>query len=488
MTQNTHRWQRITNLPENWREFGNDNLRSLSDAWKKQKDDLEPALQKNFLEKLQRQWAIETGLIENLYVLDRGITRTLVEQGLDAIEIPHNATNKQPGYVKRLIEDQQAVVEGLLDFVGRTRELSTSYIKELHAQLTRTQDKTEAVDSAGRYVEVDLLKGEWKKLPNNPTRPDGKSIHEYCPPEHVAAEMDQLIVWHMEHMKEGVLPEVEAAWLHHRFTQIHPFQDGNGRVARALATLVFLKAEWFPLVVLNDDRMTYIDALEQADAGDLQPLMRFFASLAENNLSLALNLNKSIVEVENMKKEVFCALKQKLAEQKKMQLQNQKAIEYSQVIYENAQVIFEKTVNDTMEIIKTYENDKYFINTSVSDDFDEIKKIINKLTGVNSPEVYGSENHKHVSILFFKNTILEYKIIFLVRTILKKDERFGRTQIFYIAEAQNKSLFNVAHGNEEFAEPFMFTGADSLAVTLPRFEIWLQKGLNKGLTLWQQTL
>lgn len=51
-----------------------------------------------------------------------------------------------------------------------------------------------------------------------------------------------------------VSPEVEAAWLHHRFTQIHPFQDGNGRIARLLASLVFIKAGWFPLVVTRDDR------------------------------------------------------------------------------------------------------------------------------------------------------------------------------------------------------------------------------------------
>ena len=43
-----------------------------------------------------------------------------------------------------------------------------------------------------------------------------------------------------EHQGCGVPLEVEAAWLHHRFTQIHPFEDGNGRVARALASLVFI--------------------------------------------------------------------------------------------------------------------------------------------------------------------------------------------------------------------------------------------------------
>ena len=53
--------------------------------------------------------------------------------------------------------------------------------------------------------------------------------------------------------RRGVPVEVEAAWLHHRFTQIHPYQDGNGRVARALASLLFIKAGWFPVVVTRDD-------------------------------------------------------------------------------------------------------------------------------------------------------------------------------------------------------------------------------------------
>lgn len=289
-----HRWQHITDLPENWHTLGSDTLRILSGAWQARKSTLDTAVQKNFLAKQQRLWAIETGLIENLYVLDRGITRTLVEQGLDAIDIPHNATNKQPSYVKRLIEDQQHVVEGLLDFVGGTRELSTSYIKELHAQLTRSQAKTEGVNGTGKLREIDLLKGDWKKLPNNPMRPDG-TLHEYCPPEHVAAEMDTLIAWHLEHIKKGVPPEVEAAWLHHRFTQIHPFQDGNGRVARALATLVYLKAGLFPLVVLNDDRSIYIDKLEKADEGDLQPLVQFFAELAESDLVKAMSLSGDLL-------------------------------------------------------------------------------------------------------------------------------------------------------------------------------------------------
>ena len=85
--------------------------------------------------------------------------------------------------------------------------------------------------------------------------------------------MDQLIAWYEEHEGKNVPPEIESAWLHHRFTLIHPFVDGNGRVARCLATLVLLKHQWFPLVVTRGDRTEYLSALQEADQGDLGPLV-----------------------------------------------------------------------------------------------------------------------------------------------------------------------------------------------------------------------
>ena len=108
--------------------------------------------------------------------------------------------------------------------------------------------------------------------------------------------MDQLIAWHSQH--DDVAPEVDAAWLHHRFVQIHPFQDGNGRLARALATLIFIKADWLPLVVRDDERDKYIDALEAADDGDLKHLVAFFAGLQRrqfiNVIGIARDLAQSL--------------------------------------------------------------------------------------------------------------------------------------------------------------------------------------------------
>ena len=97
-------------------------------------------------------------------------------------------------------------------------------------------------------------------------------------PEQVTVEMERLVEFYDRYRREGVVPEVLSAWLHHRFVQIHPFHDGNGRVARALASLVFVRQGWFPLVVHRDQRIDYIDALETADRGDLVPLVGLFAA------------------------------------------------------------------------------------------------------------------------------------------------------------------------------------------------------------------
>jgi Fic family protein len=186
-------------------------------------------------------------------------------------------TDRPVKQVISLIQDQEATIEGLFDFVGGQRELSTFYVKQLHQLLTRSQESTEAlVPSTGQIIRVLLIQGDWKQQPNNPLRSDGM-IHRYCSPEQVAFEMDQLIAWHHQHQLQKIPPEVEAVWLHHRFTQIHPFQDGNGRVAWCLASLVFIEARWFPLVLTRDDRAIYVEASEQADRGNLTNLIGLFS-------------------------------------------------------------------------------------------------------------------------------------------------------------------------------------------------------------------
>ncbi len=278
---------RITDLTDNdLQGWDSTELDALLRLWDDRRESLErQGLVEPFLRRLQQEWAIETGLIERLYAWDRGVTEVLLDQGVDASLIAHRAgiTHRESTRAALLIEDQRAVVEDLFTFVKNGEVISAHFIRGLHQQFTRHQDTTEALDGTGRLVEVPLLKGAWKRAPNNPRRPDG-TAHTYAPPFLVDDEIRQLLEWHGEHDSRRVHPVLEAAWLHHRFAQIHPFQDGNGRVSRTLASIVLIRAGLLPLVVRNDQRRGYIDALEEADSGNLLPLVQLFARIQRDGL------------------------------------------------------------------------------------------------------------------------------------------------------------------------------------------------------------
>ncbi len=286
-----HRWHPIKDYETDPSELSQPELTALADVWNKEHAKLVDSDQlAEFNRKLYREWAIETGLIERLYAFDRGITQVLIERGIDASLIPHSPGTTPEG-VASMIGDHEDAIEFIFACIKDEYPLSTSYIKQLHQLMTRNQLFAEGKDSLGRAVQVPLERGTYKARPNNPTRRDGL-LHEYCPPEQVASEMDRLITLHGNH--DDVAPEVESAWLHHRFAQIHPFQDGNGRVARALATLVMLKAGRFPLVVRSERKGDYLDALEEADRGDLRRLVRFFGDIQRRELVRAIGLSHQI--------------------------------------------------------------------------------------------------------------------------------------------------------------------------------------------------
>ncbi len=300
-------WEPITDLPQDWSGLTDGELGPLLQFWNDQRTDLDQSgAMAEFNKRLGREWSIETGQIEGVYNLDRGLTETLIEKGIDSDLIPNQPGQKPPEIIAAIIQDHADVLEGLFQFVKGNRPLSKSYIHELHAALLRHQDTTAVRDQFGNLFEAKLLKGKYKERPNNPKKPDG-SMHQYCPPEQVDSEMEKLLLFHAEHEKKGVPVEVGAAWLHHRFTQIHPYQDGNGRVARALASLLLIKAGWFPVVVTRDERSRYIDALEAADNRDLRLIVSFFVDLQKRSLIQVMHAAADAKHIETVEGEISAA-------------------------------------------------------------------------------------------------------------------------------------------------------------------------------------
>jgi Fic family protein len=284
----------ITDLKCDPHDLSASEIPGIKAVWSDQRKRLNGTAQlSDFTEKLSRECAIETGVVENLYEIERGVTQTLIERGFQAELLTHGSTNKPREYVLQLLRDQKDALDGVFDFARSERSLSTSYIRDLHAALLRSQDTIDGLDANGRHVEIPLIKVDWKKLPNSPAR-DGVT-YSYCPPEHVAAEMDRLLTIYTDQCVRAVPTEVQAAWLHHRFSQIHPFQDGNGRVARAIASLVLVKDGLFPLVVTRDDKPSYLDALETADNGNLKPLIEMFAKLQIAQFRKATSISEALL-------------------------------------------------------------------------------------------------------------------------------------------------------------------------------------------------
>ena len=278
-------WRPITGMPDGAHDWGSQEYQDRVAVWHQHRRRLEdPALDKTIMElwskENRRLFAIENGQIENLYLFRRGITEELITHGLEGARISHTVASEvaDDKTLSGLLTDQEDALEMVFDTVKQVRQLSHSVICEWHALLTRNQESAAGI-SNGKRVWIPLRKGAYKIRPNNPRRPDGL-IHEYCPPEHVQSEMDRLLVMYEDIRAVGYPTEVEAAWLHHRYISIHPFQDGNGRTARLLMAYVYSQRGEFPPVVPASNKPAYIAMLEEADKGDLQPFTQYLSGLA----------------------------------------------------------------------------------------------------------------------------------------------------------------------------------------------------------------
>ncbi len=81
-------------------------------------------------------------------------------------------------------------------------------------------------------------------------------------------------------------PVLQASYCHYSFVVIHPFEDGNGRVARALASTFFYRGQSIPLVIFGHQRSAYLDALALADQRNHGEIIEFFRDRGIDTMQL----------------------------------------------------------------------------------------------------------------------------------------------------------------------------------------------------------
>jgi len=132
-----------------------------------------------------------------------------------------------------------------------------------------------------RFLEIHKLilqdiKDEWA----GELRTQRVMIHgaKHQPPNHalVGALLERGLDFSRQPGETGAL--VNAAWVHWAIARIHPFMDGNGRVARLWQDFVLLRRELTCAIIRPEDRRHYLDALGDADAGEFNPLVQLTAN------------------------------------------------------------------------------------------------------------------------------------------------------------------------------------------------------------------
>lgn len=230
-----------------------------------------------------RAAALDTGAIEGLYSVDRGFTMTVATQAL-AWE---HAIQERGGNVRDLFEAQLQAYELVIDAVTGHQPISEAWIRALHETLCGPQEKYRVLTDQG-WQEHELRKGAYKTQPNHVRLADG-SIHPYAPVDRVGPEMYRLLEQIRTPAFEKAHPIAQASYIHYGFVVIHPFADGNGRVARALASVFFYKTLSIPFLVFANQRTAYFDALHQADLRERRPLLAFFRDRGIDTMQLVVD-------------------------------------------------------------------------------------------------------------------------------------------------------------------------------------------------------
>ncbi|MEO9827645.1 MAG: Fic family protein [Paracoccaceae bacterium] len=177
--------------------------------------------------------------------------------------------------------------------------LSENHIKQLHRDLLRHSAKDE------RH------RGEYKTGNNHVSAfdPDGKEIgvvFETATPFDTPRLMAELVEWTNATLEQKSLhPLLVAAIFTVVFLEIHPFQDGNGRLSRILTTLTLIRSgyEYVPYSslesVIEQSKEGYYLALRRTqgtirtDAPDWQPWLTFFLhALQQQKTRLEIKMNR----------------------------------------------------------------------------------------------------------------------------------------------------------------------------------------------------
>lgn len=245
-------------IKKNLQKFLEEKLKALN-----KRRPLSPAVAQKLRERFEVEMTYNSNAIEgNTLTLKE--TYWVIQQGITVKGKP----------LKDHLEakNHKEALDFLYDLVGQKKKITISehLIKTLHSIILEDIDK----EIAGVYRKTDVfITGSDHKPPS---------------PLEVPGKMSELISWlKRNHNKMDVVEFV--ALFHHKFVQIHPFQDGNGRAGRLLMNIFLMQAGYPLTIIQNNDRKKYYRVLTLADQGNFKPFVNFIAQAILRSITIYLD-------------------------------------------------------------------------------------------------------------------------------------------------------------------------------------------------------
>lgn len=199
-------------------------------------------------------------------------------------------------------EEMKASNVGLKMMLSEATEnkqpLTQNFIRTLHKTLLREDYTVYRNLPGGMQTSYTIHAGQYKTRPNSVITRYGDRF-EYASPEETPALMTDLVDWYNQAEIEGKLSPIDLAILfHYRYIRIHPFEDGNGRIARLMVNYI-LSRHGYPMIVVRSRlKQAYLEALHQADLNvglvpsqgahaaleDIEPFVQYFHKLVANEI------------------------------------------------------------------------------------------------------------------------------------------------------------------------------------------------------------
>lgn len=246
-------------------------------------------------------------------------------------------------------------VQLIRDWASQERDLTEQDIRDLNKIILVEDYWKEAETQEGQETRRKIKVGSYKEFPNHVRTRTGE-IFRYAEPAEVPQKMQELMAWYRENETEH--PVVLGAQFHYKFILIHPFDDGNGRVARLIVNYILMKHGYPPIVIKSAEKDQYLAALNKADAGERSAFTEYIADceLWSMELKRKATLGEEVEEPDDVDKEIELLRRISEAENEDGRITSVKHQAWAQILEESFLPLFESLNEGVVPLINLFKS------------------------------------------------------------------------------------------------------------------------------------